>query len=212
MSSEIVVLESPGALCEYNGNMAERVGERLLNMGWESLGEGSNAVVYGKDGFDYVIKTVFEVEDTWVSFAHLCMTNEKARLNPFFPKIHRLFVSKDGSVVAIMERLAYTMSQLYNGGEIIGSRSKNEINNEYGNFSWAVDSKTIRGADLSPEAKEAVRILLDNYEDFDLHGENFMVRQDGQLVVIDPVYFTDGPAVKRFNRVSKKKKLFKMAA
>ncbi len=212
MSSEIVVLESPGALREYNGNMAERAGERLLNMGWESLGEGTNAVVYGKENYDYVIKTVFAEEDTWVSFAHLCMTNEKARLNPYFPKIHKLFVSKDGSVVAIMERLAYTISQLYDGRQKVGSRSRSEINNEYNNFSWAIDCRIIRSSPLSPVAKEAVRILLDNYDGFDLHNENVMVRQDGQLVIIDPVYFSEGPAVNRFKRVSKKKKLFKMAA
>jgi hypothetical protein len=144
---------------------------RLAELGCLQIGSGLYSKVYSiPNAFDKVIK-VGEL-DEWPSYIQWATNNGHA--GKFAPKVYSLKFH-DEFYVAIMERLICTMSELKyeHGARTAQARVFNNIFN--------------RGQCEATDIVEYVAELRRNNLSGDLHSGNWMLRQDGQLVITDPV-------------------------
>jgi len=166
----------------------QRVVEFLKDRGWEIIGEGMFAEVFGHPQSNQVIRITTALEDDkgivfppdgWLVYAKLCQT--KLACNPHALKIFKLKVF-DGFYVARLERLEATI-------EDCDDRDVQEffekvciaLNNPGGVVSWELLVSNPELSDLLNELRKTQCAL-------DLHNCNAMIREDGTFVVTDPLY------------------------
>lgn len=170
--------------------------ETLEAAGWTKLGAGINACVYGKDGCDQVVKVGCNPDDAWLDYV-VHGSDHGMAANPHFPKVFSLKVYK-GWYVAVLERLTCTAGQLdwdaaKHGLSYAQVDEMKQAQRKISEGVYGVPPRPAAADSLSKMAK----FLRDNFNEFDLHGGNYMVRttpQGPQLVVIDPVYQAVGKA------------------
>ncbi len=166
------------------------VGHVLEAAGWEKLGEGYYASVYGKPDSPYVLK-IFEYDDSYVSYLKLI----EQYPNIHFPKIKgRLRVTPKYRAVR-MEKLSPT-TKVNVGGltvDVSGMLNAYMIDKRY-----QLNNIQIRNRELfdeyaadKPKLIEALDLineeLVGKYA-LDLNSDNIMQRADGTIVITDPLY------------------------
>lgn len=164
----------------------------LKRRGFERLGKGYFSAAYAKPGSPFVVK-VFHGEsnlDPWPLYAEWCWNNP----GPFKPVIRALKWHGEGSFyVAVMERLLITVDELADGS----IRKRREPCAEAAALRKALVSKYNGGVarvmmelqklklnDVAAFVAEVNITFPDQY--LDIHGANWMYREDGSLVLIDP--------------------------
>jgi len=135
--------------------------------GFEKLGAGKYASVFGNKRYPYVIK-VFMKDSAYLRWISFCLKN---RNNKYVPKIRGKVVKLTPLVYAIrLEKLEPT---------ILSGEFAQHYNQWMGDSNFVSDDKDIQD-------------ILDHFDKnrklLDLHSENVMQRKNGQLVVIDPYY------------------------
>jgi len=139
--------------------------ELMSEIGFESLGIGENAVVFGHPTYPYVIK-IFMKDTAYLRWVSFCMRHPR---NRYVPKIR-------GKVIRITESvMAIRMEKLH--------RRPTTMDYEY-------VAKLYEQADEYGEAdaNEVVEYLEDNNSLLDLHNGNFLFDTKGQMKLIDPFY------------------------
>lgn len=156
----------------------------LTQRGWELVGEGNYAAVYGKPGKTYVIK-VFEQDSAYMAFLKLILSNP----NPHFPKIIGEMRRSNSYRVLRMELLypcrVDNISGMLNAYVINKRHKLNHIQHQ--NLPLAMEFLADK-----PELKLALDLIdreLLSRHGLDLSDDNIMQRRDGTIVVIDPIYF-----------------------
>ena len=134
--------------------------------GFDKLGAGKYASVFGNKSYPYVIK-VFMKDSAYIRWVSLCLKN---RRNKYCPKIKGKVVKLTPLVYAIrLEKLKPT----YFGGEFADAFSKWQSNQSY-----RTDDQDIN---------DILDFFVDNKNLLDLHSDNVMARGN-QMVIIDPFY------------------------
>lgn len=156
----------------------EKYREWLVKRGFECLGKGVYSYVYAKPGSNRCIK-VATTCDAWPAYVLWAM--RKRYSGTFAPKVYSLKYH-NGFYVAVMERLVCTLHDVRED-----SPSKVYRHTVYHNH--ARDLIRLGGHDYPEKAKKWIKFAQDadaeNLLD-DLHQGNFMIRKDGQIVLIDP--------------------------
>lgn len=144
----------------------------LAKRGYIVLGQGLMAAVYTKPGSNRAIKVSRQI-DQWPDYVLWATKNRYA--GTFAPKVYSLKFHKD-FYVATMEVLVCTIGEL---------RDKSWRNEQLRNYDSMLnglygEKRPISALDkFCSKAKEAEF-------NHDLHDNNFMVRSDGSVVLIDP--------------------------
>lgn len=143
--------------------------EYMKEIGFNRLGEGKYGVVYGKQGYPWVIK-VFMKDTAYLKWLDFCMKNQN---NKHIPKIRGKVVKVSSHFMAVrIEKLERVRSPY-------ASRFLDMIENPD-----AYENELARDRDT--------RIIADfldkNKRLTDLHYDNIMERPNGDLVIIDACY------------------------
>lgn len=156
----------------------------MLKAGWEIYGSGYYGQVYGKDDKSYVLKVYDSKDRPYTDFLKLVTANP----NPHYPKIFGKPIKVTSQYWALrMEKLIPAKNTLhldiYLFARDKGPNPRNDLQvEEYG--------KIMAYLETQPQLKQALDLIIDNlippYRS-DLHGDNLMKRQDGTLVIIDPI-------------------------
>lgn len=161
---------------QFEGLTCAEATARLLDRGWQKLGSGAAAYCFGKRGSGRVVKIVCGDRGQEAAVAlFLQHPNE-----PSFPRIYsRADLAEKGCFIVEMERLR---EQPWNGTYgLPDNRMKIER------------SQTQRGGPLDrllgSRAADLIRSEAEKIgEGIDLHADNLMLRKDGTLVAVDPLY------------------------
>jgi hypothetical protein len=138
----------------------------MNNHGFQMLGSGKYASVYGNESYPYVIK-VFQRDSAYFRWLKFALNN---RNNPYVPRIR-------GKVVKITPMVyAIRLEKLRPG--YIDSEFQQHFDQ------WQRDPN-YRADD--PDLQQVFDFFHSNRKLLDLHNENVMRRGD-QLVIIDPFY------------------------
>jgi hypothetical protein len=163
-------------------------GSKLTRKGFVKIGDGLNADVYTKIGSDRVIK-VGSRRDIWPEYIEWATKNGYA--GTFAPKVYSLKYH-DHIFVAEMERLVCTISDILNnmGRDHIYCRLQRAITHII--YGYEIDAAEIKDQVELKEATDLITFIRDIQEarfNNDLHNQNWMLRKDGQIVLIDPSSF-----------------------
>lgn len=136
----------------------------MAGYGFNALGRGKYASVYGHPSYQYVIK-VFMKDAAYLRWLNFCMGHPN---NPYCTKVRGRVVRIDHNFMAVrLEKL--TEYRGYDSPDAILYHASEDLE--------------------EPNAKQVVDFLESNYRLLDLHDGNFMTRpSDGHLVVVDPFY------------------------
>jgi hypothetical protein len=167
-----------------------RYTRRLEAHGWHPLGSGFYSTVLGKPGCDKVIKICRNGgDDAYPMFAAWCVQNP----SPYLPRIHS-FKRHNGFYVVVLDRLAKTTAQAHpNTGwsqttdMIQGYARGHEFNGMRKVFLNSVWNEL-------PGLKEVVDRFVEEFRgqaSFDMHDGNWMLTEDGKLVMTDPLAGTN---------------------
>lgn len=149
----------------------------LLKHGFECIGGGVFSKVYAKPGSDRCIK-VAKAEDAWP--AYILWAMRKRYTGTFAPKVYSLKFHH-GYYVAVMERLVCTLQDIICDSDDYYHHPG--YTNQVRDFCRLGEHKHPDKADKwikFAKAANGANLLQD------LHNGNFMLRKDGQLVLIDP--------------------------
>lgn len=163
----------------------------LEKRGFKLLGEGHYSAVYGKDGYDRVIK-VSRTLDNWIDYVAWASKNGYA--GNFAPQVYswkryagssanrypRETWSSDWSV-AIVERMKETLhadSQLARDFKIIERLHDLPVKNL---LAEAILEEIV------PGVGSFFKKLHTTFDAHDIYGRNLMIRKDGTFCVTDPV-------------------------
>lgn len=162
---------------------ADSFGNALEERGFERLGRGCFSTVYGKPGYDRVIKVTHRL-DTWVDFAQ--WAGRVGFAGKYAPRVFSFKEIKGKFAtfyVSVVERLDRT---LWSVGREEDARVAHDLANSYLSY-----DNTLAGClleDIQPGMASFLQGLKTRFGGgLDLHGENWMVRKDGTLVLNDPV-------------------------
>lgn len=154
---------------------------RLEAKGWTTLGSGAFSTVLAKGESKKVIK-VIRRQDGWIQY--IKWANDNGYAGTFAPKVYsyKQVKGKDHDfAIASMERLPSTLGRLKysHDAHVVESLLHPAAN----------DNQLARTLlDLAvPGLREFNQKLRDKFSGLDLHGGNFMVRDNGELVFTDPV-------------------------
>lgn len=143
----------------------------MKRRGFDLLGSGKYASVYGNANYRYVIK-VFMKDSAYLRWVRFAMENKD---NPYVPKIRGKVIKITPLIYAIrLEKLqpAYSMSGPFADAY----------------YKWKKDRSYTSG---DPHIDEILEYFGANARLLDLHNENVMYRGSGankQLVIVDPFY------------------------
>lgn len=163
---------------------AEGFIKALEKRGFKKLGQGAFSTVLGKDGQSRVIK-VIRRPDGWINYVHWAAQIGEA--GHFAPKVFsykKIKGRKKEFAVAIMERLKYTLEDTPEDHalkvlpNVMWKADKNEMAQKF------VDILAPGLMGYLKKMSEWKNIPIMN---FDFHDGNLMLREDGSLVVVDPV-------------------------
>lgn len=171
---------------------ANTYGEALVSRGFEVLGSGHFATVYGKPGSDKVLKVGRAgAADGWLAYAAFARQSG----SPYAPKIGRIkwHVGGAGSrwYVAVLERLHSTVFDIDDNRHPAKKQHRlasKILWRDQSAEAWAKEEEAANAPGLVAYMSE-VRKLFDGIYDFDLHSANSMIRADGSLVITDPLSF-----------------------
>lgn len=151
--------------------------KRLVQHGFERLGFGMYSTVLAKPGSDRCIKVARW--DGWPSYIVWAM--EHGYSGTYAPTVYH-FKDHGDFYVAVMERLVCTVADCPHKSEVwyYYRMTKGIIS------PWRRDGETIFLHD-APDLVEFCQKLRHDLNPDDLHDRNFMMRKDGQLVLIDPL-------------------------
>lgn len=163
---------------------AEGFIQALEKRGFKRLGSGAFSTVLGKDGHDRVVK-VIRRPDGWINYVHWAAQIGEA--GHFAPKVFsykKIKGRKKEFAVAIMERLKYTLEDTPEDHalkvlpNVMWRADKNEMAAKF------VDVLSPGLMGFLKKMSEWKNIPINN---FDFHDGNLMLREDGSLVIVDPV-------------------------
>lgn len=156
-------------------------GHFLTKRGFKLLGSGAHTNVYGKEGFDRVIRVNY-CADNWIDFAVWAAKTGWA--GNYAPKVFSFKRHKEFAV-SVVERLENT----YHG---VPSKDHGYL------FPKLVDlyihaKDNASAAYILNDAFPKAHSFVDEFTNafpgyYDMHRGNFMVRYDGSPVLVDPVY------------------------
>lgn len=154
----------------------------LEEHGFARLGGGLYSTVLAKPGSDRCIKV--GSGDRWPDYVEWAATN--GYMGTFAPKVYA-FKQHDSFYVAVMERLVCTVAEAGQRAETHHFwRQAKAIVRPYFDY----DDMLEAGPWLSFLSAIKAAGLAD-----DVHDHNWMLRRDGQLVLIDPISsYPDGPS------------------
>ncbi|RYF12170.1 MAG: hypothetical protein EOO77_17920 [Oxalobacteraceae bacterium] len=185
----------------------------MAQKGYEYLGHGNFTKVYGKPGSNKVIR-IGDMEDAWHLYASLCRRTK----NPHFPVIDKIGTRRDGHdklLVARMERLmpigmspdafaaanlpilAYVVvaiPAIWGRADWTYGNLRLAYSKEIGERPASNDPKFIQwvnalATECEPAMKQAIAAIGGmRGVTFDFKPDNFMRRQDGTLVITDPIW------------------------
>lgn len=182
--------------------------------GFKFLGAGFFSAVFKHDDYaGKVFKFGFKVEDSGAAYAAWCRAEWQAgRGVACIPKVHHIERNSEFYMVVLDE--LQSVAQVYpdlvdeddcvswiNGDlSMIGSMER-ALYGQYENFMDYVDdieSYELADQKLAQALKSSELYLMLNrlggyfegVATFDLHSENFMFNQNGEIVITDPVSFT----------------------
>lgn len=152
--------------------------ERLSRRGYVWLGSGYYSCVLGKEGSDRVIKICRDIDGgSW--FNYILWANANGYAGTYAPVVYSWKVYNDKFGVAVMERLkgveheddSYVLPMIVEAS----AKYDNKMAHKMLDFASPGMAKFVQ------DLKEAKLGRLD------LHGGNFMARNDGTLVATDPI-------------------------
>lgn len=156
----------------------------LEKRGFKVLGRGAFSTVLGKEGSPRVIK-VIRRSDGWINYIHWAAQIGEA--GHFAPKVFsykKIKGRKKEFGVAIMERLKYTLEDTPEDHAmkilpaVLWRADENEMAAKF------VDTLVPELMSFLKKMSEWKNIPIRH---FDFHDGNLMLREDGTLVVVDPV-------------------------
>lgn len=166
--------------------------DRLKKRGFVELGHGAFSTVLGKEGKDRVIK-VIRRSDPWIDYAvWAAKEGEAGRLAPKVFSYKTIKGAKRDFSVAVMERLEYTFFKTPKDHVLkilpglLAHSNHNAIASQFADM-------------LSPGVVSFFDKMTKRFgeDNLDIHNGNFMVRNDGTFVVVDPVAGLDPTSPKR---------------
>jgi len=154
-------------------------GNALERRGFKRLGFGHYSDVFGKDGYDRVIK-VTRHEDNWIDY--VLWGAKKGYAGKFVPRVYSYKRFKGDFRVAVMERLDRTLRQVDRKEDmkLVGTL-----------VDFAMQNNTMAAVfldELQPGLAEFIREFDKTFgcRDTDFHNGNWMTRGD-KIVLTDPV-------------------------
>lgn len=163
----------------------DAVTSELEELGFSILGQGSFATVWGHPDLDFVVKVggvsnEFEFYDRWPEYAKLVMA--QFQNNPHTPRISFLKEWKSQKFyAAIIEKLSGTILDYGDDHELYW-KTQHLLE-----MSWG-GSLAYEFEDEHPQLYELLLGIKSLNRAIDLHSENAMLREDGSLVITDPIY------------------------
>ena len=175
--------------CSYCRREREQDGKRdksrylkycdfLEKKGFVQLGSGAYSVVYAKPKSDRVIK-VIRTRDNWIDY--VVWANKEGYGGNLAPKVYS-YKDYEDFAVAVVERMKTTLSGYREHDEqiVIGLV-----------HSYVYSNNVLAGVlahEIAPGISDFLAGVKKNvYGRLDLHGGNFMLREDGSICVTDPV-------------------------
>lgn len=152
------------------------------------LGSGGSARVFDHPTDKTIAVKVFLAKDiNYLKYAEWCMKNKS---NPWVPKIHDIQFFKhykgEEYAVVFMERLDKLPPVLYGKFlEDIGLVWSDFSQDQREAMKKVIANLKKRGED--PNLIKVLSFLFKNFQYFDLHRGNFLMRGRGQVVFVDPV-------------------------
>lgn len=163
-------------------------GYELKQRGYEKLGKGAFATIWAKPGEDFVIKIVDNDDKSYQKYISLIQSNN----NEHFPVLKSKLIKMNEKYSAIkMERLVPMSDQQYI--QIGLAPAYNYLNflrkgaapiEEVNTTKMKIEIEALEKN--QPGIKEAFKIIADNFQNFDVHPYNVMLR-GSTVVLTDPV-------------------------
>lgn len=154
----------------------------LEDKGWMLLGKGANALVYGHDDVpDQVIKISDSCTDGWLKYAEICqsMTDPHAlRVDTIEYRVPENN-EYDNFYFAVIEKLEEL--------EQLGEWTVFDILSNFYSEPETISVKTSAFKTFSTFIARLGALFPPGNYYWDLHENNVMVRDDGTLVVTDPI-------------------------
>jgi hypothetical protein len=153
----------------------------LKKRGYVKLGRGSFGTVLAKPEASTVLKVMHNPTDGWLNYVQ--WASKEGYAGSFAPKVYSYkYIQKGNFGVALMERLDKTLTQVEDAepASVVPSLFYKHVCHQNETAGNLLNS-------LFPGIKEFGIKLSQTYKHFDFHGDNYMLRHDGSLVVTDPV-------------------------
>jgi hypothetical protein len=176
---------------EFNQQSIKQTIMDFKNQGYDILGRGASAIVLGQESGDVV--KIGSLHDGWLTYAKAC----EGQNNLYLPKIHTLEIL-DSYYLADIERLypvpeSFFKTKLYKQLAAYMVVCGGWSNARYVYFSKNTpDQIKLLAKSLVAENTElvaALKLIIKHKGDhvFDIHPDNLMKREDGSLVISDPL-------------------------
>lgn len=152
----------------------------LAAHGFRCLGTGAYSRVYGFPGSDRVVK-VNRCADGWLDY--VLWAQREGYAGTFAPRVFSYKRFADGSYVAVVERMADSMADLY------GSQVYNDwLEGPHLVARQRADDEDVERAERAfPGITHFLDLLSQRFDFLDCHAGNWMLRADGSLCFTDPV-------------------------
>lgn len=189
VAQQMVLCESPQTIQEAGGPFWEKLRIFFTERGFRQIGYGSYGRVYGKPSANYVIK-IFTADPCYSRFLSLIAANKNKHFpvllaeprplgdDTFMVKMERLLPASPANV-QLVQHVAEVFVQY---SDLPASLSRERVNAALKPFA------------AYPDLIRAVKLLYDGLYSkgcfFDLAARNLMQRQDGTVVILDPVAVT----------------------
>ncbi len=172
-------------------------GQALERRGFKKLGAGHFSAVYGKDGYDRVVK-VNHRPDNWIDYAH--WGAQQGFAGGLAPKVFSYKMVMEKFQVSVVERMDSVVEQWGDSNPKVDKKSPLTLVPKL-MYSAANDNPMAQQviSDIVPGLADFLSLLKKRFEGqkLDLHGENMMLRKDGSFCITDPVCSYEGSTFKR---------------
>ena len=146
----------------------------LSKYGFRSIGHGEYASVYENPEYPYVLK-VFAEDDGYLEWLAFCKKNQD---NPYIPKLRGSFVK----VIPKQEIYAVRLEKLYPCSPNKYRTLDKKIDKGFD----AIENNTSMGK-IDTDLQKIIQYLYYQNNVIDWKRENIMQRENGQVVIIDPL-------------------------
>ena len=152
-----------------------------------------------------VIVKVVPLYDKYLNFAEDCMAGKL--VSRMWPTIHNITIL-DTHAVILVERIEYGIrsSETNPHPDEYIRRCASKIMQRADNLAWEINYDELKDyqmagyeQDLKDFIKDMVYLCKQHDAKPDMHGGNFMVRLDGSIVCIDPIFSHDRGDLTRWN-------------